>query len=129
ELRHVAEGVQADAEAAALGEGSGVVTVEAHEGRQVEGSAEAVLALGEQEAEALVGLPGGAEAGELAHGPEPAAVHGGVDAAGERVLAGVAEVGVRVEAVEAFRGGQRLDGGPAGRGGRRRAPAAGGRVL
>ena len=33
-----------------------------------------------------------AEAGELAHGPEPAAVHRGMDAAREGVLAGVAEV-------------------------------------
>ena len=45
---------------------------------------------------------GGAEAGELAHGPEPAAIHGGMDAARERILAGIAEVGFGVEAVEAF---------------------------
>ena len=46
----------------------------------------------EQVAEALVGLLDGAEAGELAHRPEPPAVHRRVDAAGERVLAGVAEL-------------------------------------
>ena len=41
--------------------------------------------------EALVGLLAGAEAGELAHRPQPTAVHRGVDAAGEGVLAGEAD--------------------------------------
>ena len=50
------------------------------------------LTVVEQVAEALVRLLGGAEAGELAHRPQAAAVHGRVDAAGERELAGVADV-------------------------------------
>jgi hypothetical protein len=45
----------------------------------------------EQVAEALVGLLGGSEACELAHRPQPAAVHRRVDAARERELAGAAE--------------------------------------
>ena len=52
-------------------------------------------------AEALVRLLGRAEAGELAHRPEAAAVHRRIDASGERVLAGVAEV-ARVVDVDAL---------------------------
>ena len=48
---------------------------------------EARLAVVEQVAEALVGLLGGAEAGELAHRPQPPAVHRRVHAARERELA------------------------------------------
>ena len=59
---------------------------------EIEGYGEACLAFAEKIAIALVGFDGGAEAGVLAHGPEAAAVHGGVDAAGEREFAGVAEV-------------------------------------
>ena len=46
----------------------------------------------EQVAEALVGLLGGAEAGELAHRPQPPAVHRRVDAARERELARIADL-------------------------------------
>ena len=107
---HVVERVDGDAEPADLARGARVVAVEAHERRQVEGGAQPGLPLVEQELEALVGLPRRAEAGELPHGPEPAAVHGGVDAARERVLAGIAEVGFGVEAGEAVRRVERLDG-------------------
>src|SRR5439155_15141397 len=51
----------------------------------------------EQVPEALVRLLGGAEARELPHRPEPAAVHGRIDAARERIDAGVAEVAVVVD--------------------------------
>ena len=51
----------------------------------------------EQVLEALVGLGGAAEAGELPHRPGLAAVHRLVDAAGVRELAGVAEVALVVE--------------------------------
>ena len=68
-----------------------VVGVVAHLRRQVEGHREAGLALLQQVAVALVGLLGGAEAGVLAHGPEAAAVHGRLHAAGEGMHARVAE--------------------------------------
>src|SRR5581483_5064873 len=55
-------------------------------------------------------LPRRAEAGELTHGPQPAAVHRGMDAASERILAGIAEVRVGIEVVEAFRRVERRDG-------------------
>src|SRR5262249_59916205 len=93
------------------------------------GVAQAGRAPGEEEAEALVGLPGGAEAGELAHGPQAAAVHRGVDAAGEGVLSRVAEVGFGVEAVEAVGRVQGVDGYAADRGGRLRTRRGGGVLL
>ena len=80
---HVLERVDGHADLADLARGQGVVGIEAELGRQVEGDAQAGLALVEEIAIAGVGFPGGAEAGVLAHGPEPAAVHRRVDAAGE----------------------------------------------
>ena len=77
---------------------SGASGVVAHLRRQVEGDRQPGLAVGEQVPEALVGLGGGREAGVLAHRPEAAAVHRGLDAAGERELAGPPEVAVLVEA-------------------------------
>src|SRR5581483_1395388 len=50
------------------------------------------LALGDQELEALVGVLAGAEAGDLAHGPEPAAIHRRIGPARERIAAGQADV-------------------------------------
>jgi hypothetical protein len=88
ERAHVAERRHGDALAADLAAGARVVGVVAHEGGHVEGGREARLALAEEETEARVGVLGGAEAGELAHRPEPAAVHARIDAARERELAG-----------------------------------------
>ena len=73
------------------------VRVVAHLGRQVEGDRKAGLTLRKQVLESLVGLGRGREAGVLAHRPEPAAVHRGLDAPGERVLPGAAEVARLVE--------------------------------
>ena len=72
---HVVERVDRDAEPADFAQRARVVAVEAHERRQVERGAEAGLPLVEQELEPLVRLPRRAEAGELPHRPEPAAVH------------------------------------------------------
>src|SRR5439155_26984405 len=52
----------------------------------------------EQVPEACVRLLGRAEAGELPHRPELAAVHRGVDPARERIDPGVAEIAVVVDA-------------------------------
>ena len=84
---HVVERVDRDALAPHLAERARVVRVVAHQRRHVEGRAQAGLAVVEQVAEALVGLLGGPEPGELAHRPQPAAVHARVHAAGERRLA------------------------------------------
>ena len=71
--------------------GHRMVAVVAHLGGQIEGYRESGGALREQVAIAPVAFFGGAEAGVLAHGPEAAAVHLAVDAAGVRELAGFAE--------------------------------------
>ena len=85
---HVVERVDGDALAADLAERARVVGVVAHQRGHVEGGREAGLAVVEQVVEALVGLLAGAEAGELAHRPQPPAVHRGVDAARVGVGAG-----------------------------------------
>src|SRR5690606_13086185 len=54
---------------------AGVVTVESHQGGQIEGRAEAGLPLLHEEAKAFVRLLRGAEACELSHRPQAAAVH------------------------------------------------------
>jgi hypothetical protein len=69
-----------------------MVGVVAHQGRHVEGGGEPGLALVEQVMEALVGLLDGAEAGELAHRPEPSPIHRGVGPPGEGIGAGVADL-------------------------------------
>ncbi len=81
-----------DADLADFAERALVVGVVAHQRREVEGGREAGLPVREQELEALVGLARAAEAGELAHGPQAAAVHRGVHAARVGILAGIAEV-------------------------------------
>ena len=69
-----------------------MVRVVAHERGHVEGGREPVHAVLEEVLEARVRVLRRAEAGELAHRPEPAAVHRGLRAARERVAAGVADV-------------------------------------
>ena len=98
-----------------------VVAIEAHQRRQIEGGAQPVCPLSSRNLKALIGLVGGAEPSELPHGPEPAAVHRGMHAAGERILAGKAEIGVRIEAAQAVRRVQSFDG-HAADGGRRLLP-------
>ena len=94
EAVHVLDGVDGDAAAADLAEREGVVGVTAHEGGEVKGGGEAGVGFGlgglagvEDVLEAFVGVVGGAEAGELAHGPEAGAVALGEEAAGVGELA------------------------------------------
>jgi hypothetical protein len=96
---HVGQRVDGDAFAADLAVAHRVVGVVAHEGGHVEVGGEPRLALLDQVLEALVGVLAGAEAGDLAHGPQPAAVHGGIGAAGEGIAPGQADVGEGVSAV------------------------------
>ena len=81
---HVLDRVDRDADAADFAGGHRVVRVVAHLRRQVERDAEPADALCEQVAVAGVRFGGRAEARVLAHRPEPAAVHGRLDAARER---------------------------------------------
>src|SRR5580700_678222 len=73
----------------------GVIT---HQSGQIEGRREAGLTLREQIAKALVGVFRGAEAGKLPHRPEPAAMHGGMNAARVGRLAGKAQVAAGIPA-------------------------------
>ena len=84
---HVAQGGDGHAGAAHLARGQRVIRVAPHLGGQVEGHRQAGLPGGQQALEALVGRLGRAEAGVLAHGPQPAPVHGGLHPAGEGELA------------------------------------------
>ena len=94
---HILERGDGDPAGAELAQGFGGVGVVAHQGGEVEGDGEAGLALAQEVFEASVGLFGGAEPGEHAHGPQPAAVQGGVDAAGVGVFAGQAQVHLVIE--------------------------------
>ncbi len=86
----------------ALGFGSiGVVAVK---GGEIEGYRETGLTVLQQVLVTGVGLFGCAKAGEHAHGPQAATVHGRVDAPGERILAGKAQVALIVEIGDVGRG-------------------------
>src|SRR5258706_303890 len=65
-------------------------------GGEIESGGEAGLSLREEVAEALIGVVGGAKAGELAHGPEAAAVHRGMNTTSVGRFAGQAELGGRI---------------------------------
>ena len=75
---HVGQGVDRHAGPAHLALGQRVVGVPPEKGRHVEGGREAVTARAQELFEPRVGVLGRAEPGELAHRPEPRAVHGGV---------------------------------------------------
>jgi len=92
EQAHVFDRCDRDADAADLAARQRVVGIAPHLRRQVERDREAGLALREQVVVALVGLARVAEAGVLAHGPEAAAVHRRLRAAGEGILPGLAEL-------------------------------------
>ncbi len=106
---HVGQGGDGDAALAELADGFRRVRVVAVERGHVERDREARLALFEQVAEARVGFLGRAEPGEHAHGPQLAAVAGGVHAAGVGVAAGQAQVALVVEAGDIGRGVEPLD--------------------
>ena len=91
QARHVVDRGYRDALASDLAARALVVGVVAHQARHVERGRKAVLPLREQEVEALVGVLGEAEARELAHRPQPPAVHRLVHAARIWKLARVAE--------------------------------------
>ncbi len=107
---HVGERADGDAAFANFTFGQCVIGVVAHQGGEIEGSGKAGLALSEEITEALVGVLGGAEAGELAHGPHSAAMHGGVNAAGVGRLTGEAEVAGGVPVFEVGRGVEAANG-------------------
>jgi hypothetical protein len=94
---HVVERVDRNSLATHLAERSRMIRVVAHQRRHVEGRRKPGLPVLEQVAEALVRLGRRPETRELAHRPQSPAIHRRIDAARERVDAGVAEVEVVVE--------------------------------
>ena len=81
---------------------SGLIGVEADLRRQIERHRQSGGSVREQIFVALVRFLGVAHAGVLAHGPEAAAIHGGLHAAREGKFAGVADVAVVVPRGEIF---------------------------
>src|SRR5439155_7709906 len=104
----VVERVHGHALAPNLAQRARVVGVVAHEGRHVEVHAEPCLPLVDEVTEAAVGVLAGAEASDLAQGPEASTVHGGIGAARVRVLAGQPEVLV-AELLDVFGGVDALE--------------------
>ena len=88
---HVLDRVDRDPGAADLAEAQRLIRVAAELGGEVEGHREAGRAVLDQIAIAAIGFLRGRVTGVLAHRPQPVAVHAGVDATRERVLAGRAE--------------------------------------
>ena len=88
ERGHVVDGIDGHALAADFAERARVVGVVAHQRGHVEVDREPGLAVLDQIAKALVGVLAGAEAGDLPHGPEAAAIHRRIRAAGIRILSG-----------------------------------------
>src|SRR5439155_8539007 len=85
-----------------------MVGVVAHQRREVERHRQTGLAMLEQELVALVGIRRAAEARELPHRPELAAVHRGMNPARERVFTGAPELVLGIEAREIGGGVDRL---------------------
>ena len=94
---HVLERVDRDALTPDLTQRPRVIRVETHQRRHVERRRQPRLAVLEQVAEAPVRLLGRAEARELPHRPQPAAVHRLVHAARERVRTGITQIAVVVD--------------------------------
>ena len=104
EALHVFDRVDGDADFADFADRHGRIGVVADLRRQVEGDGKAGGSLVEEEFVTAVALFCVAHACILAHGPETAAVHGGLDAAGEGKFAGKAEVAVGGKGGEVFGG-------------------------
>ena len=79
---HVGEAGDGDTALADLAFRSRMIRVVAHQGRKVERYGKTCLPVIEQELVSLVGIARAAEAGELAHRPQPSSVAGRVHAAG-----------------------------------------------
>ncbi len=92
---HVIHGIDRHADAADFAVRARAVGVDAHLRGQIERDRQSCLSVVQQQAKPPVGLLGRAEPGVLAHGPQPAAVHRGLDAPRERKRARIRQV-VRV---------------------------------
>ena len=94
---HVFDGIDGHAALADFAQRKRVVGIHADLRRQVKRYGKAGLALVQEIAITLVGFRGAGETCVLAHGPEAAAVHGGINTASVGKLAGIADgfLGIR----------------------------------
>ena len=105
---HVLDGVDRHTHLAHLARGQRMIRIQPDLRGQIEGHREARGAIRQQIFVALVRFLGVAHARILAHGPEAAAVHGGLYAAGEGIFAGIANFAFVVGALEIGRGIERI---------------------
>src|SRR5580765_2774545 len=77
-----------------------MVRVVAHQRWEIESRRKPGLAVRKQITKALVGVFGGAEPRELAHGPQASTMHGGVNAAGVGRLTGLRKLCCGIPALE-----------------------------
>ena len=99
---HVGQRIDGDAALADFAFRHRMVGVVTHQRRQMESDGKSRLAVLQQVVISAIGLLGRAEAAELPHRPELAAVHRFVNAARVGWLAGIAEIAVVIEVVDVF---------------------------
>src|SRR5271167_3621582 len=79
-----------------------MIGIAPHLGRQIERDRQARLAIGKQVAIAAIRFFRITEAGVLTHRPQPPAIHRGLDAARERIIARETQIVQEIEAIEVF---------------------------
>ena len=109
EALHVLDRIDGHADLSDFTHGERVVGIQADLGGQIECHRKPGSAVRQQVFVTLVGFLGVAHAGVLAHGPEPAAIHGGLDAAGKGIVAGIADLVILVTGVQIRGRVQRAD--------------------
>ena len=98
---HIGEGVDGNADLADFAFGNRIIGVITNLRRKIESAGKARAAVRNQIAITLVGSFRRREAGIHTHRPETAAIHGRLNAAGERILAGEADlIGVGLNALD-----------------------------
>ena len=107
---HVFDGIDRHADLAHFARGERMIGIHANLRRQIERHRKPGRAIRQQIFVAFVRLLGIAHARILAHGPQPAAVHGGLHAARKGIFAGIANFAFVVGAFEIGRRVERING-------------------
>ena len=114
---HVFQGVDGHTTPATFSARSGVLRIIAHECWHIEGGGQSCLSMIDEVVKPLIGFFSASKARKHPHGPQPAAIHGGLHPAGIRVLSWEAQLGSIIEVFDVARGIQFLYL-PAGHGGK-----------
>jgi hypothetical protein len=88
---------------------TGIVGVQAHQRRKIEGHTQPCLAVFQQIFEPSIRVLGCPVSGKLSHGPEPAPIHGGIDPARIGKLTRSAEIGFGSRVLEIVLGIESAD--------------------